>query len=498
VTHNGLEISPIAVDADGIRKICGVLDSADFKEDSVLRLLGTQSFPGVSERRQPSPELLERTDDSGTLGTLVRLFVLGKSVSLKSFSDAVEPTETVDWQTVGLIDVKDGAVHGNVELGLYADVIAAADWPGKSGERVDEVMGLAPSSRALIQMTVRRKVDTAFDLGTGCGVQAILASRHSGQVMAADINPRAVRFAKFNATLNNAENISYSTGSLFEPVTDKQFDLIVCNPPFVIGPKLTLRHTSSGIRSDQFCESIIRSAPEFLADGGFAQIVCNWAHIGDETSEQHLGPWFENNGCEVWTLCSHTESASDYARLRADENSADRQSADALYDEWLRYFDGENISRVSFGVISLRRSSQAENWRRYDDFPGANGPCGRAIELGFLSREFLNAHRDDARLLEVCVRHTPELKFLGDDRDSKKVRLRLDSGLTFAAVVDTEIADFVGRCNGRLTLGEQARKIAAENNLPLSRVVPQFLAAVRKLIEPGFLVPNEVLGKLED
>lgn len=43
----------------------------------------------------------------------------------------------------------------------------------------DFVLGVGPSSRMLAQLTIRRSVDAALDLGTGSGVQALLASRHA-------------------------------------------------------------------------------------------------------------------------------------------------------------------------------------------------------------------------------------------------------------------------------------------------------------------------------
>ena len=40
---------------------------------------------------------------------------------------------------------------------------------------------------------------SALDLGTGCGIQALLAAKHSERVVATDVNERALAFAAFNA-----------------------------------------------------------------------------------------------------------------------------------------------------------------------------------------------------------------------------------------------------------------------------------------------------------
>jgi methylase of polypeptide subunit release factors len=70
-----------------------------------------------------------------------------------------------------------------------------------------------------------------LDFGTGNGIQALLAAHHCHEVVATDVNPRALVFAAFNAALNGIDNISFRKGSLFDPVAYETFDLIVCNPP---------------------------------------------------------------------------------------------------------------------------------------------------------------------------------------------------------------------------------------------------------------------------
>ena len=69
-------------------------------------------------------------------------------------------------------------------------------------------------SLTLSHLTVRRPVETALDVGTGYGIQAILASRHSERVLATDVNERALGFAAFNAALNGVENVELRAGQL--------------------------------------------------------------------------------------------------------------------------------------------------------------------------------------------------------------------------------------------------------------------------------------------
>src|SRR5690606_34305992 len=102
----------------------------------------------------------------------------------------------------------------------------------------DHVLGVGGASRTLAELIVPTPVDRALDLGTGCGIQALLIARHADEVVATDISERALAFAELNARLNAVTNIEFRHGSMFEPVAGEAFDLVVSNPPFVITPRV--------------------------------------------------------------------------------------------------------------------------------------------------------------------------------------------------------------------------------------------------------------------
>jgi len=75
-----------------------------------------------------------------------------------------------------------------------------------------------------------------LDLGTGSGVCALFAARHAGRVVAVDINRAAIRCAGINAAMNHLERkIELRLGDLFAPVAGQRFDLVLFNPPFLLG-----------------------------------------------------------------------------------------------------------------------------------------------------------------------------------------------------------------------------------------------------------------------
>ena len=75
-----------------------------------------------------------------------------------------------------------------------------------------------------------------LDMGTGSGVCALFAARHARRVVAVDVNPGAVRCATVNALLNHLDTrIEVHQGDLFAPVSGERFDLVLFNPPFLVG-----------------------------------------------------------------------------------------------------------------------------------------------------------------------------------------------------------------------------------------------------------------------
>ena len=75
-----------------------------------------------------------------------------------------------------------------------------------------------------------------LDIGTGSGCIA-LALAHSfpqAHITAIDISKDALNLAKHNAQKNNIKNVEFILSNLFEKIsTEKKFDIIVANPPYI-------------------------------------------------------------------------------------------------------------------------------------------------------------------------------------------------------------------------------------------------------------------------
>ena len=71
---------------------------------------------------------------------------------------------------------------------------------------------------------------TALDLCTGSGILAAELSGCSKSVVAADISPAAIEYAR---SQHHKANITWLKSDLFESLGDSRFDLIICNPPYL-------------------------------------------------------------------------------------------------------------------------------------------------------------------------------------------------------------------------------------------------------------------------
>jgi len=98
-----------------------------------------------------------------------------------------------------------------------------------------------PETETLVEASLARLPDPTsryriLDVGTGSGAIALSLAqeRPQARVTATDISPAALQIARENADEQGvSERLRFLEGSLFEPVAEEQFDLIVSNPPYL-------------------------------------------------------------------------------------------------------------------------------------------------------------------------------------------------------------------------------------------------------------------------
>ena len=94
-----------------------------------------------------------------------------------------------------------------------------------------------PETEELVRLILKENLDgkEILDIGTGSGCIAISIAKNlpNSKVSALDISNDAIEVAKENAKLNNV-NIEFINADIFEYQSDKKYDFIVSNPPYVL------------------------------------------------------------------------------------------------------------------------------------------------------------------------------------------------------------------------------------------------------------------------
>jgi release factor glutamine methyltransferase len=107
-----------------------------------------------------------------------------------------------------------------------------------------------------------------LDMGTGSGIQAITAARNAKKVIAADINPEAIRQASMSASIEKAQ-VEFIESDLFENIPNMKFDLIAFNPPYLPEEKnIDDPALFSAKRGTETTIRFINQAADYLNDEG--------------------------------------------------------------------------------------------------------------------------------------------------------------------------------------------------------------------------------------
>jgi len=149
-----------------------------------------------------------------------------------------------------------------------------------------------------------KESDTLLDIGTGCGILAIVAARKVKKVIATDVNPHAVKCARLNAKINEVGGkIEVRLGDMFKPIRKtERFDVIVFNSPYLpSSPKEQRtwigRSWAGGPTGRQLIDRFINEAPHHLKRIGKILLVQSSLANIDETVEK-----FRKGGLEAQVI----------------------------------------------------------------------------------------------------------------------------------------------------------------------------------------------------
>ena len=503
------------------------LEAAAFTRDALEALWGPDAASALHRgERVPVRRALEARgpdhEASAVLVTLAELFVLGDPVRREAAAEALPALGLDGAIELGLVgDTGEAGPAASVRALLdlrpydFTDALGDGHWWILSdlgelalGHALDErhVLGVGGASMTLSGLMIPKPAGRVLDLGTGCGIQAMHASRSARAVVATDISKRALAIARMNVALNRIENVEFRLGSLFEPVEGERFDAIVSNPPFVITPRVpgvpAYEYRDGGLVGDAIVEAVMRGAADHLAHGGIAQLLGNWEYRDDGDALDRVREW--TGGLEYWVIEREVQHITEYAETWIRDGGTRPGSAefDRLYDAWLDDFERRGVREVGFGYVLLRRpdATPRRPLARIERLHGSIGDGGDTASLGAHLAVCLAAHDRQAEWsdeelasarLTVAADVTEERHYWPGDEHPTAMLLRQGGGFGRVISLDTALAALVGACDGELAVGAVTAALAELLDVDEPTLTQDLLPAVRTLMGDGMLLPAE-------
>ncbi|MBK5294734.1 MAG: methyltransferase [Acidobacteriia bacterium] len=466
-----------------------------YSREGLRGILHANEMPSYTRRNLP--RLLDATSELSPLHTLIRLFTVGAGVNADDLRSVLPGWVIASCLHCGLVSAGRDEIKATVTLFPFEELILATDPALEIScfSLPDVVLGINASTWVLHEAGIRRHSRATLDLGTGCGPHALMAASHSDQVVATDLNPRATHFAAFNARFNGFENVECLTGDTFQPVAGRTFDLILANPPFFISPQVLHLYCDNQMELDGYCRRIVKQAPAHLNEGGFAQMLCEWAQVEGERPEDRLGEWLEGSGCDAWLLSLQEHDISKYAQDRIRDSTPPSPEADAAnYSAWMDYYRAHKLEAIHTGLIIMRRRA-GQNWIRIEPLRSRiDGSFGDVLQQGFVCMDSLSAHATDEGLLAASPKLVPGARLVqrmshaGAAWKLDSVHMAVPNPAPFSQQLEPLVSEFICQLDGSRTLQQRIEELAAKVNADAGQVRRECIAAVRQLMERGILI----------
>lgn len=330
------------------------------------------------------------------VAVLTALFMLGEPVGAAALETALPRTGVAGALAIGLVVPTQSAsgeqryapavdlrpheaedAHGSVRWWVASDLGELV-----TGQALapDHVLGIGRAGLTLAALTPRKPVETALDLGVGCGIQTLYLLRHVRQVVATDISTRALEFTAFNVALAGVDSarVQLRQGNLLEPVAGQRFDLIVSNPPFVITPP-SVRQAGLPLMEYRdaggpILPALVRGLEDHLNPDGVAVMLGNWEHREGSSWRTSVNQWI-GKSLDAWIIQREVQDPVEYAAMWLRDGGLTPERSGVAFENalaaWQEDFDSRQVSGVGMGYLVFHA-------------PGAvgapSGPGGTALE----------------------------------------------------------------------------------------------------------------------
>jgi SAM-dependent methyltransferase len=285
-----------------------------------------------------------------------RLFLESASIP-RATSHGLEPLVEIGiLQHVGL------DVHCALRITVFQSLVIITDpFTLREPGRVfpisrDESMFLAAQMRVQAGTQV-------LDVGTGSGIYALRAAKNGATVVATDVNPKALAYARLNAALNAvSERIDFRLQGSFDGLGTDRFDLVVSDPPIIPTPPGSgfFVHSDGGVKGTGVSRAILEEAPRLLSRSGQIQMLCTTFRSPSAVARQAAN----DMGCRA--------AATDlYGAALSLQELADRFQSVKSTDEWRRSLLADGCEHLHYFYLNITQGGAEPKQARVPRFRGA-------------------------------------------------------------------------------------------------------------------------------
>jgi len=210
---------------------------------------------------------------------LLELLAFGEELPADELPERIRPTAGA-LRGIGLLDGTGGGVSASgwvVVPALRGYLITGAPPHYAATDQVGASAYVGNDSLLLAAALPDTRGKRVLDLGTGCGVQGLLAARGAVETILTDVDGFACKVSLLNAALNETPHpVQVLAGDLYEPVRGERFDLITMLPPYVptVDGSSASRVVAGGPDGLGLVRRLVREAPAHLAPGGELVALC--------------------------------------------------------------------------------------------------------------------------------------------------------------------------------------------------------------------------------
>lgn len=456
------------------------------------------------------------------VAVLTALFMLGEPVSAAALETALPRTGVAGALSIGLVvptQTASGEQHYAPAVDLRPheaqDAHGSVRWWVASdlGELVtgqalapDHVLGIGRAGLTLAALTPRKPVETALDLGVGCGIQTLYLLRHVRQVVATDISTRALEFTAFNVALAGVDStrVQLRRGNLLEPVAGQRFDLIVSNPPFVITPP-SVRQAGLPLMEYRdaggpILPALVRGLEDHLNPDGVAVMLGNWEHREGTSWRTSVNQWI-GKSLDAWIIQREVQDPVEYAAMWLRDGGLTPERSAVAFENalaaWQEDFDSRQVSGVGMGYLVFHApraaapSAAVEPWRVLEEVPtSGQGALGEHVAQVIAAHETLRG-LDDAQVAALKLRTASGLskeEALTPTPVPTAPVIRQAEGFgRVIAVGMPEVALLSASDEGLLTVAQIAAAVASLTSEDPAAVLADMVAATRTFAHAGMV-----------